>query len=48
MPGSSSVVKGGIVAYSNEVKQAELGVPSETLEAHGAVSATAGPGGSGG
>ena len=39
MPGSSDVFVGGIVAYSNEVKTSELGVPVEVLEAHGAVSA---------
>ncbi len=38
MPGSSDVVLGGIVAYANSVKEAELGVPREILEAHGAVS----------
>jgi nicotinamide-nucleotide amidase len=37
--GSSDVVVGGIVAYANEVKQALLGVSSEILEQHGAVSA---------
>tara|TARA_R110002050_G_scaffold300641_1_gene471147 strand:+ start:14272 stop:15528 length:1257 start_codon:yes stop_codon:yes gene_type:complete len=36
--GSSAYLKGGIVAYSNEVKVGILGVKSETLEAHGAVS----------
>ena len=38
VPGSSDVFVGGVVAYSNEVKRSELGVPLETLEAHGAVS----------
>ena len=38
-PGSSAYVRGGIVAYANEVKTALLGVPAEVLEAHGAVSA---------
>jgi PncC family amidohydrolase len=39
IPGSSAYVRGGIVAYANDVKEAELGVPATTLEAHGAVSA---------
>ncbi len=39
IPGSSDVVTGGIVSYSNEVKIAELGVPAELIERHGAVSA---------
>jgi nicotinamide-nucleotide amidase len=39
IPGSSDVFVGGIVAYANEVKAHELGVPEATLEAHGAVSA---------
>jgi nicotinamide-nucleotide amidase len=38
IPGSSDVFVGGIVAYADAVKQAELGVPAEVLEAHGAVS----------
>jgi nicotinamide-nucleotide amidase len=38
IPGSSSVVLGGVIAYSNEVKRDLLGVQSETLDAHGAVS----------
>jgi nicotinamide-nucleotide amidase len=37
--GSSDVFLGGIVAYDNAVKTARLGVPAETLEMHGAVSA---------
>jgi PncC family amidohydrolase len=36
--GSSDYVQGGIVAYSNAVKQALLGVQAATLETHGAVS----------
>jgi PncC family amidohydrolase len=39
VPGSSAYVRGGIVAYANEVKAVLLGVPPEVLEAHGAVSA---------
>jgi nicotinamide-nucleotide amidase len=38
-PGASDYVKGGIVAYSDEVKISEAGVPRELIEAHGAVSA---------
>jgi len=41
IPGSSEVFVGGVVAYSNEVKAGELGVPDEVLERHGAVSAEA-------
>ncbi len=36
--GASAYFKGGIVAYSNEVKESALGVKNRTLEAHGAVS----------
>ena len=39
VPGSSTYFIEGIVAYSNEAKTALLGVPRETLEADGAVSA---------
>ena len=38
VPGSSDVVLGGVVAYANDVKMRELGVPEELLEEHGAVS----------
>lgn len=38
VPGSSGWYLGGVVAYANEVKEAALGVPRETLERHGAVS----------
>ncbi|KRE05951.1 damage-inducible protein CinA [Bosea sp. Root381] len=36
--GSSSVVLGGLVTYSNEAKTALAGVPKALLDAHGAVS----------
>ena len=36
--GSSQFFKGGIIAYSNEIKESLLGVTHETLETHGAVS----------
>ena len=36
--GSSDVVVGGIIAYGNAVKVAQLGVQQQTLNAHGAVS----------
>jgi nicotinamide-nucleotide amidase len=38
-PGASDYVKGGIVAYANEAKIAQAGVPAELIERHGAVSA---------
>ena len=37
--GSSDVVDRGFVTYSNEAKQAMLGVPTATLKRYGAVSA---------
>jgi PncC family amidohydrolase len=37
--GSSAYFAGGVIAYANEVKVRELGVPAETLAAVGAVSA---------
>jgi len=37
--GSSDVFRGGVVAYANEVKAGELGVPEQLLERYGAVSA---------
>jgi PncC family amidohydrolase len=39
VPGSSAYVRGGIVAYADDVKRAQLGVAAEVLAAHGAVSA---------
>ncbi len=37
-PGSSAYFSGGVVAYSNEAKAAQLGVDAALIEAHGAVS----------
>jgi PncC family amidohydrolase len=36
--GSSSYFQGGVISYSNEVKESILSVPEETLIEHGAVS----------
>jgi len=38
VPGSSAWVVGGVVAYANEVKVQQLGVPAALLQEHGAVS----------
>lgn len=38
IPGSSAFVRGGIVAYSNELKTSLLGLDAELLDRHGAVS----------
>lgn len=38
IPGSSDVVERGMVVYSNEAKAEQLGVPSDLIAAHGAVS----------
>jgi nicotinamide-nucleotide amidase len=38
VPGASETFVGGWIAYANEIKQGQLGVSQETLEAHGAVS----------
>jgi nicotinamide-nucleotide amidase len=38
VPGSSAWVRGGVVAYANDVKTAQLGVLEAMLAAHGAVS----------
>ena len=37
--GASAVFAGGIISYTNEVKNKVLGVPVEILDTHGAVSA---------
>jgi competence/damage-inducible protein CinA-like protein len=39
VPGSSDAFRGAIVAYADEVKAVELGVPEAVLAEHGAVSA---------
>ncbi len=39
LPGASEVFLGGVIAYSNAIKQKLLGVPSEVIKKHGAVSA---------
>lgn len=38
VPGSSAVYKGGVISYTNEVKNEILCVPQEWLERYGAVS----------
>ena len=38
VPGSSAYFRGGVVSYSNDLKTAWVGVPTELLEAKGAVS----------
>lgn len=38
VPGASEVIRGGVVAYTDDVKAAELGVPRDLLERFGAVS----------
>ena len=38
LPGSSRYIRGGVVAYANDVKTELLQVPAELIETHGAVS----------
>ncbi len=38
IPGSSAIYKGGVISYTNEIKQNVLGVDGSLLEQHGAVS----------
>ena len=38
VPGSSAVYAGGVISYTNAVKERVLNVPAETLEKYGAVS----------
>lgn len=38
VPGASSVFKGGVISYSDEVKRGVLGVSKQELELNGAVS----------
>lgn len=38
VPGASAVYKGGIISYTNAVKNKVLGVPQEILDRYGAVS----------
>ena len=39
IPGSSDYYQGGLISYSDALKQSELGVEAQTLANHGAVSA---------
>ena len=39
VPGSSGYFVGGIVSYSNEIKERDLGVAADVIARHGAVSA---------
>lgn len=39
VPGASEFLKGGVIAYTNAVKQNILGIPDNLIDLHGAVSA---------
>jgi nicotinamide-nucleotide amidase len=39
IPGSSDYFPGGVISYSNQAKEVELGVPAALIAEHGAVSA---------
>jgi PncC family amidohydrolase len=39
IPGSSDYFPGGVISYSNRAKEVELGIATELMEQHGAVSA---------
>ena len=39
IPGSSDYYQGGVISYSDQAKEQELGVPAELIATHGAVSA---------
>jgi PncC family amidohydrolase len=39
VPGSSDYFPGGVISYSNQAKEVELGVPAAMIAEHGAVSA---------
>ena len=38
VPGASAYYVGGVISYSNDAKEGELGVPAELIARHGAVS----------
>ena len=39
VPGASAALRGGVVAYSTEIKSSVLGIPAQLIEEHGVVSA---------